>query len=768
MNKTNFKTMSIIIFSLVLFLGMTISNTFSVKALGNIYYVDSINGNDSNNGTSTSTAWKTFTKVNSTTFKPGDQILLKSDCSWNEMLNPKGSGDKGNPIIIDMYGTGSKPIINGNGIEFPNAPIKLSNQSYFEIKNIEITNDASSNGNRAGVLIRSDNKTINNSIHLSNLYIHNVKGDLSNTSGKLTGGIIIDSFGALGTKYDDILIQNCSIKTCDGSGINVGFIDDSANANSDYYNTNVIVKNNTIDDISGDGILIYHSSAPVVEYNMISNNNSKPYNNVASNNEKQFNTGYSSAIYSWSCNEALIQYNEIYGENIKSESQEGGTAFNLAGYNHNNVIQYNYSHDNKGGFIAIGGQTGDASNGSIIRYNISQNDNHNTFDFYGASKDTFIYNNTIYIKSDMNVNIYNFRSNDSLKDTETKWHENCYNYNNIYYNLGSGDYILGSSIKTIFDYNVFYGNHPANEPKDDHKLTTDPLLMGAGSATNGLDSTYGYKLNKTSPCVNSGIDISTIISNNSDTKKDYFGNALKDAPDRGANEFTADLSKLPAAPKNLSVLPASPTQINLSWDAVSGATSYELSVDGTIISNVASPYYNRDLEEGSTHSYKIRSINADGKSAWSDEVIGSTKSPLPNLIPNPGFENGYKYWNINYGSALLSNDNAHKGTYAMRIGSATGGIGQIITEDVYPNRSYTFSALGKVNSSTSNCFVGIDCLNAAGNVIKRSVSELNFSSTKYEEKSDSFTTPAGTSKLKVYIYNDNGYVYADDIKLTLN
>jgi hypothetical protein len=41
------------------------------------YYVDATNGNNSNNGLSMSSAWKTIAKVNASNFNPGDQILFE-------------------------------------------------------------------------------------------------------------------------------------------------------------------------------------------------------------------------------------------------------------------------------------------------------------------------------------------------------------------------------------------------------------------------------------------------------------------------------------------------------------------------------------------------------------------------------------------------------------------------------------------------------------------------------------------------------------------
>jgi hypothetical protein len=44
---------------------------------GGTYYVDFTGGLDSNNGTSTGTAWKTVAKVNASSFSAGDNVLFK-------------------------------------------------------------------------------------------------------------------------------------------------------------------------------------------------------------------------------------------------------------------------------------------------------------------------------------------------------------------------------------------------------------------------------------------------------------------------------------------------------------------------------------------------------------------------------------------------------------------------------------------------------------------------------------------------------------------
>jgi len=84
----------------------------SSVAWGASYYVSSSQGNDSNNGASPSTAWKTFgSHVNGGTFSGGDVIYLRRGDTWNEQLIPPSSGTAGSPISFDAYGSGPAPVI---------------------------------------------------------------------------------------------------------------------------------------------------------------------------------------------------------------------------------------------------------------------------------------------------------------------------------------------------------------------------------------------------------------------------------------------------------------------------------------------------------------------------------------------------------------------------------------------------------------------------------------------------------------------------------
>ena len=93
----------------------------------------------------------------------------------------------------------------------------------------------------------------------------------------------------------------------------------------------------------------------------------------------------------------------------------------------------------------------------------------------------------------------------------------------------------------------------------------------------------------------------------------------------------------PATPTGLTATPdatCSSGSINITWNASTGATSYELEIDG-VPTIVGTTYSHTGLANASTHTYRIRANNAGGSSAWSAPVNGTTAAacPLPDLTP---------------------------------------------------------------------------------------------------------------------------------------
>jgi len=86
---------------------------FGPQAYSTTYYVDSLKGNDANTGTTPDSPWRSLAKVNSFKFAAGDILLLRRGSSWREELDFPSSGSPEAPIVIDAYGDGERPLING-------------------------------------------------------------------------------------------------------------------------------------------------------------------------------------------------------------------------------------------------------------------------------------------------------------------------------------------------------------------------------------------------------------------------------------------------------------------------------------------------------------------------------------------------------------------------------------------------------------------------------------------------------------------------------
>lgn len=472
------------------------------------YYVNSSTGSDSNNGTSSSTPWQNISHVNSITFNPGDSILFARGCSWTNQLSPQGSGTSTAPITIDAYGTGADPLIQASGAH--PAALALSNQQYWEVGDLELTNTFSAGGTFYGVLISAQDIGAVEHIHLSNLTVHDVSGDPAN---KDTGGICFNITGsATATYFDDVLITGCYLYNITRTGI---FLESSwstrtATVNTNWTpSTNVVISDNVVSTCAANGVIWRVSSGPVLANNILADN----AQSVSGN-----------AMFVFNCDNAVMQDNEGYGT-VYQSGYTDAAGFDDDYQNKGTVIQYNYSHDNGlGGIVAVA--IGGFNQNAIIRYNILKNNQQQGFRIGGNVTNAAIYNNTIYLSGTLsNVTMVYHKS------LSGDWPDGTTYSNNIIDNQSTTTtYSLGSSTNTTFAYNTFYGQHPASEPADAHKLTSDPLFLSPGSGGTGWGTNYGNELKPASPDLGSG----TLISGNGGW--DYFGFPVSAtaSPNRGA------------------------------------------------------------------------------------------------------------------------------------------------------------------------------------------------------------------------------------------
>ncbi len=85
------------------------SSSVEQEQLTGHYYVDNVDGDDDNVGTSIDAPWKTLDKVDAMTFEPGEKILFKRGSSYSGSVIVDYSGTEVNPITITAYGTGDAP-----------------------------------------------------------------------------------------------------------------------------------------------------------------------------------------------------------------------------------------------------------------------------------------------------------------------------------------------------------------------------------------------------------------------------------------------------------------------------------------------------------------------------------------------------------------------------------------------------------------------------------------------------------------------------------
>ncbi len=82
------------------------------------YYIDATGGNDSNNGITPQTAWRSLNKVNNYSFNTTSgnvYVRLKKGQVWRETLTPsRGGTGENNRVIFCSYGTGRRPQILGS------------------------------------------------------------------------------------------------------------------------------------------------------------------------------------------------------------------------------------------------------------------------------------------------------------------------------------------------------------------------------------------------------------------------------------------------------------------------------------------------------------------------------------------------------------------------------------------------------------------------------------------------------------------------------
>lgn len=548
---------------------------------GTDYYIDAEQGDDARAGTSPGQAWRSLNKANATTFDPGDRILLKAGSVWHrQQLWPKGSGSADKPITIGAYGTAPQrpyiatdgnvamPFDSGVGGRSPHKDVQtvgttgavvLRNQQHWNISDLELSNDddfesditeqdgrirdgisISINADLFDKNIKSSN-TIMSGFRISNVYVHNTDAAskwqsiyAAGVDFQVFGDKACTEYGKGGYYFSNVRIEHNQFRNVELNAIQFGFnwmgkdqgyTDDTGKFHEgwedywvrsrDLYSRDVYIGHNYCESIGQGAIQIGHTKNALTEYNEI-NGYLKRYSEV------------SCALYMWASADSTMQYNEVYDG---PANQYDGTPWDLEYTNFNVTYQFNYSHDNKAGWMAYMGN----SSNSVARYNLSINDN-------GVMLKNMLSTNYSPTYITNNVLIYDASKGGHFHDEVLK--DTVYFMNNVFYNTSSKPTQWyrkdGALDKAVFSNNDFYetgGKASATQPKDKHGLAVNPRFVGFS----GSDATPTGKLAEVAPLFKLSSDSPLIDAgryNEHLGQKDMLGNDAYrgKAPDIGLAE----------------------------------------------------------------------------------------------------------------------------------------------------------------------------------------------------------------------------------------
>ena len=106
------------------------------------YHIDADHGDDSRDGLTPATAWRTFANAAALTLGPGESLLLKRGCVFNEELKLGARGSAENWAEIGAYGNGMRPQIR-RGRHINDRCGIVMNPSYLVVRDLIFCNAGS-------------------------------------------------------------------------------------------------------------------------------------------------------------------------------------------------------------------------------------------------------------------------------------------------------------------------------------------------------------------------------------------------------------------------------------------------------------------------------------------------------------------------------------------------------------------------------------------------------------------------------------------------
>ncbi|HYI94989.1 MAG TPA: hypothetical protein VEX68_15705 [Bryobacteraceae bacterium] len=512
------------------------------------YYFNSKTGNDTSGSGAITAPWQTISKMNSQKYLAGDRIFLSGDAFSGPINVPthQWGGAASKPITITSYGGAPAKITTSitNGV-----CINLENLNGVVIANLKCVGPGSTWSTGSGVAFLA-NTTRNHNLIIKDLEITGFKIPINvicwPSATGLTGLTIQDN--NLHSNVMGIMIWGEDLDALREVSIVRNYVHD---------NTGRATGGATDPASLGTGIVAQSVIGARITHNKVKNNGALADQSAGS-----------VGIMLYNGSDIIAEYNEVSGQTNASGNDADG--FNLAGGCIRCIIQYNYSHDNKGAGYLIDGQANGtrAAQNAIVRFNISENDARGTATRAGiyvynngtvASQlqDWYIHNNTVFMSpgSNRTYPAACIVVGDSLQPSGGPLSGGKI-FNNICY-VSSGAVVMvdckSNASNTVFANNLFYSASGA-APVLWNKCTnsgniigSNPLLSAAGSmgevstiAPMSVATRSNYQISSaSSPAYNAGRDPQAIYDLPWPAH-DFYGNPVRNAGraiDIGAHEL---------------------------------------------------------------------------------------------------------------------------------------------------------------------------------------------------------------------------------------
>ena len=335
-----------------------------------VYYIDSRNGNDAQNGLSPATAWQTLNKIYATgLLREGVAVLLRRGSVFNEALwDLPGSGSEERPIVFSDYGEGELPRIAGS----EHLAVQLIDRSYWEFSHIHFTSRVrEEQPNIVGVTVRAVNGIVRH-IHFAHCLFSDIKGYKDWPLGGTA--LLLSNAEKKGAFFDDFRVENCTFRNCSRNGFNM-FLDRTAFETSLKRNTRVVVRNNLFEGVPGDCILVAGTDGALIEGNIVRFGGELGVGYATPGQLDVKRQNYAAAIWVYHANNSVIRYNISQD----SHTMRDGGGFDVDADCENTLIEYNLSYNNSGGFLLICPTDGTPHKNTVVRYNVSIDDGQRNF-----------------------------------------------------------------------------------------------------------------------------------------------------------------------------------------------------------------------------------------------------------------------------------------------------------------------------------------------------------------------------------------------------